>query len=97
VSSSREAEIRKRLTAAFELSELLIKDQSHLHAGHAGAADGRGHFDLRLVSKDFAGMSRIRRHQSVYLALGDLLESDIHAVRINAATPEELHETGANS
>lgn len=97
MSAAREQEIRRRLDSAFTLTELLIKDQSHLHAGHAGAADGRGHFDVRLVSEDFAGMSRVQRHQSVYLALGDLLESDIHAVRINAVTPEELHVTGRNT
>ena len=96
MSGDREQEIRRRLESAFKLSELLIKDQSHLHAGHAGAADGRGHFDVRLVSEHFEGMSRIQRHQSVYLALGDLLESDIHAVRINAVTPEELPVTGGN-
>lgn len=97
MSGEREQEIRRRLDAAFKLTDLLVKDQSHLHAGHAGAADGRGHFDLRLVSEDFAGMSRIQRHQSVYSALGDLLESDIHAVRINAVTPEEQHVTGGNT
>lgn len=90
MSHDRQTVIRERLVAAFELNELLIKDQSHLHAGHAGATDGRGHFDVRLVSNDFEGMSRIKRHQAVYKALGDLLESDIHAVRINAVTPEEL-------
>lgn len=81
--------IRERLETAFSPDDLLIKDQSHLHAGHAGAADGRGHFDVRIVSKDFVGLSRIKRHQSVYQALDDLLKSDIHALRINALAPDE--------
>ncbi len=85
----RESAIRERLSHAFEPVELLIKDQSHLHAGHEGAKDGRGHFDVRIVSAAFAGLNRIERHRSVYEALGDLLESDIHALRISALTPEE--------
>ena len=85
----RVAMIRERLETAFSPDDLLIKDQSHLHAGHAGAADGRGHFDVRIVSKEFIGQSRIKRHQSVYQALDDLLKSDIHALRINALAPDE--------
>lgn len=85
----RVAMIREKLETAFSPDDLLIKDQSHLHAGHAGAADGRGHFDVRIVSKAFVGQSRIKRHQSVYQALDDLLKSDIHALRINALAPDE--------
>ena len=85
----RVAMIRERLEAAFSPDDLLVKDQSHLHTGHAGAADGRGHFDVRIVSKEFIGQSRIKRHQSVYQALDDLLKSDIHALRINALAPDE--------
>ncbi len=87
MSSDRESLIRDALVDAFAPDELLIKDQSHLHAGHAGAKDGRGHFDVKIVSKAFSGQSRIQRHRSVYQALGDLLESDIHALRINAIAP----------
>ena len=90
MSADRETLIREALVAKFSPEELLIKDQSHLHAGHAGAQDGRGHFDVRIVSKAFVGQSRIERHRSVYQALGDLLESDIHALRINALTPDDL-------
>ena len=85
----RESAIRDRLSSAFDPVELLIKDQSHLHAGHEGAKDGRGHFDVRIVSEAFSGLNRIQRHRSVYEALGDLLQSDIHALRISALTPEE--------
>lgn len=80
-----EACLRER----FEPLELMIKDQSQLHAGHAGAADGRGHFDVRIVTAAFAGKSRIERHRMVYDALGALLETDIHALRITAHAPGE--------
>lgn len=74
---------------AFAPTELLVKDQSHLHAGHAGARDGKGHFDVTIVSREFEGMNRIARHRLVYKALGTLMESDIHALRINAYSPSE--------
>ena len=89
MSEEREALIRQALVESFSPEELLIKDQSHLHAGHAGAEDGRGHFDVRIVSEAFSGQSRLERHRAVYQALGDLLESDIHALRINALTPDD--------
>lgn len=81
--------IEQRLQAAFTGADIQIKDQSHLHAGHAGASDGRGHYSVTVVSGEFAGLSRIQRHKMVYDALGDLLESDIHAVRIKALTQSE--------
>ncbi len=81
--------IRDRLEAQFRPLKLLIKDQSHLHAGHAGARDGRGHFAVTIISDKFAGTNRVQRHQMVYDALGALLESDIHALSIKALTPDE--------
>lgn len=90
MSEERALQIRRRLEAEFAPLELLIKDQSHLHAGHEGAKDGRGHFDVKIVSQAFEGQSRLQRHQSVYSALGDLLQSDIHALRIKALAPTEL-------
>jgi BolA family transcriptional regulator, general stress-responsive regulator len=87
--TDRVAQIQERLTAALAPSELQIRDQSHLHAGHAGARDGRGHFAVTIVSDKFEGASRIARHKMVYDALGDLLNSDIHAVQITARTPSE--------
>ena len=89
MNDDREQRIRRRLEAAFSPLELLIKDQSHLHAGHAGAADGRGHFEIRIVAEAFDGKKPLERHQSVYAALGDLLQSDIHALRIKATAPSE--------
>jgi BolA protein len=87
--SNRENLIRQKLEARFSPTELKIKDQSHLHAGHEGARDGRGHFDVAIVSEKFADTGRIQRHRMVYDALGDLLETDIHALRIRALTPSE--------
>ena len=78
------------LTRDFAPDHLLVKDQSHLHAGHAGARDGRGHFDVTIVSKAFEGKRPLARHQMVYAALGSLMETDIHALSIHAKTPDEL-------
>lgn len=89
MNPSREAQIRQRLEQAFEPEELLVKDQSHLHVGHEGAKSGKGHFDVTIVSPAFEGASRLQRHQMVYDALADLLESDIHALRIKARAPAE--------
>lgn len=68
---------------------LNIKDDSHKHAGHVGAQDGRGHFSMLIVSEQFAGLSMLKRHQLIYKALAELLKSDIHAVSIQAKTPSE--------
>lgn len=89
MTGSRELLIRQRLEEALRPEELFIKDQSHLHAGHEGARDGKGHFDVTIVAAAFAGLSRIRRHQMVYHALGDLLDTDIHALRIKASSPSD--------
>jgi len=67
----------------------MIKDQSQLHAGHEGAKDGKGHFDVTIISAAFEGQNRIARHRMVYDALTDLLQTDIHALRIKAFTPSE--------
>ena len=87
--SDRSELIEELLTAAFSPEKLLVKDQSHLHAGHAGARDGRGHFDVQIIADGFSGQNRVQRHRMVYAALGELMETDIHAVRITALTPSE--------
>ena len=88
MSDERVAKIEKLLTEAFHPSHLLVKDQSHLHAGHAGAQDGRGHFDVTIASDAFAGKRPLARHRLIYDALGTLMETDIHALRIHASTPD---------
>jgi BolA protein len=89
VTEERLAIIRRELEAQIKPVELLIKDQSQLHAGHDGARDGRGHFDVTIVSEAFEGLKLIQRHRIVYDALSKLLETDIHALRIKAFTPSE--------
>ena len=89
MTSERTETIEQLLREAFEPSELLVKDQSHLHAGHAGARDGKGHFDVTIVSEQFEGLNRISRHRLIYAALGSFMASDIHALRINAYSPSE--------
>ena len=89
MTASRTAIIEDKLQAAFKPEELLVKDQSHLHAGHAGAKEGKGHFDVTIVSEKFDGVSRIARHRLVFEALGSFMDSDIHALRINAYSPSE--------
>lgn len=89
MSEDRQILIRRELEKTFHPKELLIKDQSQLHAGHAGAKEGKGHFDVTIVSEAFDGVSRIQRHRMVYDALSKLIESDIHALRIRALAPSE--------
>ena len=81
--------IRAALTAAFAPLHLVIEDESHLHAGHAGAATGRGHFRVEIVAAAFEGQPALARHRKVYAALGDLMASDIHALSIQARAPGE--------
>lgn len=75
--------ITTRLRDALAPTLLEVEDESHLHAGHAGARDGRGHFHVRIASPRFAGLPAIARHRLVYEALGELLATDIHALRIS--------------
>ncbi len=89
MSDDRVAKIEQLLAAAFGPIEMLVKDQSHLHAGHAGARSGKGHFNVKIVSDKFAGQSRIARHRMVYDALGSFIDSDIHALSINAISPSD--------
>jgi BolA protein len=81
--------IRRKLTAAFAPVALEVVDESHRHAGHAGARDGRGHFRVRIVSAAFTGKSALARHREIFAALGDLMQTDIHALAIDARAPEE--------
>jgi BolA protein len=87
--TTRVETIRSRLSAALAPVALDVEDESHRHVGHAGARDGRGHFRVRIVSAAFEGQNAIARHRAVYAALGDLMQTDIHALAIEARTPEE--------
>lgn len=80
--------IRQRL-AVLNPSELQIEDQSHLHAGHAGAKSGKGHFAITIIAEQFVGKSLLEKHRMVYSALGDAMETDIHAISIKALSPQK--------
>lgn len=84
----RVAAIRDALQRAFAPKVLEVRDDSARHAGHAGARDGRGHFDVAIVSEAFAGLSPLARHRAVYVALGGLMATDIHALSLHADAPE---------
>lgn len=85
--------ISAQLRTALHTDQVEIIDDSHLHAGHAGARDGRGHFRVRIVSDDFEGLRTVQRHQLVYRSLADLMQTDIHALGISALTPAEALKT----
>lgn len=89
MSEDRLARIRSRLQTAFSPEDLEIVDDSHLHVGHAGAQDGKGHFTVRIVSSRFKGTSPLKRHRMVFDALGDMMETDIHALRLSATPPKD--------
>lgn len=89
--SDRVARMREILTRVFAPLALEIEDQSHLHAGHAGARDGRGHFHVRIVASEFAGQPLLARHRRINAALADMLQTDIHALAIEARAPDETH------
>ena len=79
----------KQKLATLEPLSLSLDDESHHHAGHAGAQAGGGHFQLKIISQQFRGLSRVARHRLVYQTLGDLIHTRIHALAIEALTPEE--------
>lgn len=81
-------QIDAALRAALAPAELVVQDDSHLHAGHAGAREGR-HFSLRIVSERFNGLSRLARHRLVYDSLDPLISRGIHALAIEARAPGE--------
>ncbi len=89
MSEKRIERMRERLTSALAPVDLVIKDESHKHAGHAGARDGRGHFRVHIVAVAFSAQPLLARHRLVYAALGDLMQTDIHALAIDACAPEE--------
>lgn len=85
----RVAEIRRRLEAALMPTQLDVVDDSARHAGHEGARDGRGHFNVAITSPAFAGKRQIQRHRMVYAALGELMQTDIHALSLSTRAPSD--------
>ena len=84
-----ETRMRARL-AVLEPAQLEIVDESHKHAGHAGARDGGGHYVVRIVSAQFIGKNTVARHRMIYYAMGELMKREIHALTIQALAPNEL-------
>lgn len=82
------AEIEARLRAGLEPTLLKLQDDSHMHAGHAGAKEG-GHYSLSIVSARFTGLNRVARHRLVYHCLAELMQQGIHALAVDARAPEE--------
>lgn len=80
--------IREAMSALQPVT-LEVVDDSHKHAGHEGARDGRGHFTVRIVSPVFAGKAPLARHRAIYAALGEMMQTDIHALAIEAKAPGE--------
>ena len=69
-----------------------VEDESALHAGHAGAASGGGHYRLHLVSSRFEGLNRVSRNRLVYDCLGNLMKTEIHALALTLLTPAEANQ-----
>jgi BolA family transcriptional regulator, general stress-responsive regulator len=87
--NERMSKMRVRL-AVLEPVQLEIIDESHKHAGHAGARDGGGHYVVHIVSAQFAGKNTVARHRMIYSAMGDLMKREIHALTIQALAPNEI-------
>ena len=90
MTAARVEMIRQRLTEVLAPEHLTIIDESHKHAGHAGAQAGGGHFAVTLVAGAFTGQGLLARHRMVYDALGLAMHTDIHALSIRAYTPDEF-------
>lgn len=89
-AATRPERIRTLLTAALAPSLLELTDDSALHAGHAGAASGGGHYSLRIVSSRFEGLRLVMRHRLVYDSVHDMMHTEIHALAITALAPSEV-------
>lgn len=89
-ADTRLERIRERLTAKLAPTECQLDDDSASHAGHAGAASGGGHYNLRIVSLQFEGLKLVTRHRLVYDSVHDMMHKEIHALAITALAPSEV-------
>lgn len=90
MNARRVDRIQVLLELAFEPESLEVEDDSQKHVGHEGAKGGLGHFNVSIVSEKFNGMKMLARHRAVYAALGDMMQTDIHALAIDAVASDEL-------
>lgn len=81
--------IQQILSHSLQALEVAVEDESALHAGHAGAASGGGHYRVRIVSPLFKGKNRVQRHRLVYDALAEEMQHAIHALALTTLTPEQ--------
>ncbi|MGE0314957.1 MAG: BolA family protein [Lautropia sp.] len=81
--------LRERLQRRFPDADIVVQDDSHLHAGHAGAAGGAGHYTVRMRARAFEGLRSVARHRLVYDAVGDWMPDRVHALVIHAQAPGE--------
>ncbi len=90
IQDTRMERMRARFEAALTPAELVLEDDSALHAGHAGAASGGGHYNVRIVSLQFEGLKLVTRHRLVYDSVHDMMHKEIHALAITALAPSEV-------
>ena len=88
ITGVRADDIEQALRAALAPQSIAVQDDSHLHAGLAGAREGR-HFSVRITAERFNGLSRVARHRLVYDSLNTLIPRGIHALAIDARAPGE--------
>ena len=87
--SDRITRLESRIREGLEVAHLEIEDESHLHAGHAGAKGGAGHYRALIVSPGFEGLSRVARQRLVFQAVGEMMGPDVHALAMRTLTPAE--------
>lgn len=90
MTAARVAEIERRLRADFDPQWLEVLDESHLHIGHVGARDGRGHFRVRIQAQALQGLNRIAAHRHIHRSMGTLMRTDIHALSIELVSTNDL-------
>lgn len=89
MTAERIERMHARLAEALDTQDIQIADEGHKHVGHPGAASGLGHFAVRIRSRHFSGQSMLARHRMVYDALGQMMQTDIHAVSIRALAADD--------
>jgi BolA protein len=90
IHDPRVERLRARLTDKLSPLELVVEDDSAAHKGHAGAASGGGHYNVRIVSLQFEGLKLVTRHRLVYDSVHDMMHKEIHALAITALAPSEV-------
>ncbi len=93
---NRAERIHELLTSGLAPVSLAIEDESALHAGHAGAASGGGHYRIRMISERFDGLGKVGRHRLVYDCLREMMQKEIHALAMTLLTPEEAAASGTH-